>query len=127
MTSSCCFDSAGGGSFASVDAVAPQHPSFGARSNSQVSTASASVLGLTRLHTLRCRVNFASGVHADFTDADDRFAVLGFADVGCAWRSLLVQMRDQFIIGPVVPLGDSKYDRALSIHCRQQMHEFFVV
>ena len=81
----------------------------------------------TRLHTLRCRVNFASGVHADFADADDRLAVLGFADVGCAWRSLLVQMRDQFIIGPVVPLGDSKYDRALSIHCRQQMHEFFVV
>ena len=41
-----CADSAGGGSFASVDAVAPHHLSFGARSNSQVSTASASVLGL---------------------------------------------------------------------------------
>ena len=117
MTSSCCVDSAGGGSFASVDAVAPQHPSFGARSNSQVSTASASVLGLHASSHSACRIKFASGVHADFADADNKFAVLGFADVSCAWRSLLVQMRDQFIIGPVVPFSNSKYDRALSIHC----------
>ena len=84
-------------------------------------------LASTRLHTLRCRIKFASGVHADFADADNKFAVLGFADVGCAGRSPLVQMPDQFVIGPVVPFGNSKYDRALSIHCRQQMHEFFVV
>ena len=84
-------------------------------------------LASTRLHTLRCRIKFASGVHADFADADNKFAVLSFADVSCAWRSLLVQMRDQFIIGPVVPLGDAKYDRALSVHCRQQVREFFVV